>query len=406
MTDKQQPTEQVIRQTTLTPEQQDMINRILASGERLTNEPFLPYELNPRMQALVQQGLLDPSGRTALLTPDQRQAMQGIMGLTAPEAYSDAQRLYEQAFNYTPQYLTAPTAYRPERYNMPGAIKGYGGSQYSPEDIATYGQSKYRPTALKTPKGPEQYGTSGYEAQQLGDYGASRYRPGTLAAPKTLKDYAGLTGVGAAGKFSKATMKEYMSPYMSAVTDAAARQACEENARQMMMSGALAAQQGGRGGSAEAVMRANLGRSLVQDIGDIYTKGRQSAFENAQQQYERDRAARLQYGQTNLAGAQQAYQLTMQARAQNANQQLAAFQANQAAQQAGEQARQNAYGLGLSAFQANDAAQRAEEQVRQQAYGLNLQAQNQGAAQQLAADRKSTRLNSSHVSESRMPSSA
>jgi hypothetical protein len=91
--------------------------------------------------------------------------------------------------------------------------------------------------------------------------------------------------------FDKADADKYMSPYQQAVTDIAVRNAQEEAARQMAMSSAsrgLGASQS----SANAIMNAAIGRYTARDIGDLVAKQRQESYLNAQQQFERDRAAR------------------------------------------------------------------------------------------------------------------
>ena len=115
---------------------------------------------------------------------------------------------------------------------------------------------------------------------------------------------------GAQQDFGSAQAKQYMSPYQQAVTDIAVRNAQEEAARQMAMSSASTGL-GASQGSANAIMNAAIGRYAARDIGDLVAKQQQEAYLNAQQQFERDRQARLAGGQglAALGTAQQAADL-------------------------------------------------------------------------------------------------
>lgn len=87
------------------------------------------------------------------------------------------------------------------------------------------------------------------------------------------------TGLGALG-----SVADYMSPYASAVTDIEAREARRQadisrQAEQARLAGA-----GAYGGSRQAIMEAERQRNLGTQIGDITSKGLQSAYDRALQQ--------------------------------------------------------------------------------------------------------------------------
>jgi len=136
---------------------------------------------------------------------------------------------------------------------------------------------------------PEQYAGAGSAisgAQQFGTagaLGAMGYQPGT---------------------FGTTQAQQYMSPYQQAVTDIAKREAVTDAQRLNTELGAKAAKAGAFGGSRFGIEQALLGSKLATNLSDIQTKGLQSAYENAQQQYERDRAAGLSGAKFNLEGAQ------------------------------------------------------------------------------------------------------
>lgn len=103
------------------------------------------------------------------------------------------------------------------------------------------------------------------------------------------------------GKFTAQEAQFYMSPYESAVSDVAARKMREEAERQQIATNLSAAKQGTYGGGRQAVMEGMRNRDLMTGVGDLYAQQRQAAFLNAQEQFERDRAARMAAGQ-GLAG--------------------------------------------------------------------------------------------------------
>lgn len=104
--------------------------------------------------------------------------------------------------------------------------------------------------------------------------------------------------------FSSSAAQQYMSPYQQAVTDIAKREATTEAQRLNTELGSKAAKAGAFGGSRFGIEQALLGSKLAQNLSDIQVRGSQAAFENAQQQFERDRAARLAGAKFGLEGAQ------------------------------------------------------------------------------------------------------
>jgi len=95
------------------------------------------------------------------------------------------------------------------------------------------------------------------------------------------------------GKFDNAAAEQYMSPYMDQVVAAEKRAALEEYERQGMRSDAERVSSGARGGYREAIEQALGGAQQGRVVSEIESRGRQSAFMDAQQQFERDRAAAI-----------------------------------------------------------------------------------------------------------------
>jgi hypothetical protein len=107
-----------------------------------------------------------------------------------------------------------------------------------------------------------------------------------------------------APEFGSTQALQYMSPYFQNVVDAQQRGAIDA-ARQSQLSGNLAAaRQGTYGGARQAILQSQRESGLRTQLGDIRARGLQDAYSQAQQQFERDRAAGLQAGQTRLAASQ------------------------------------------------------------------------------------------------------
>ena len=147
-----------------------------------------------------------------------------------------------------------------------------------------------------------------YQGQRLADESAD-----LLSSRKNVRDIAGrgiaglptaMTGVKAgmgraaqglgfqAGQFDSDAAQQYMSPYMQNVVDVQKAQALLDFDRAQAGRDAQAVQAGAFGGSRQAVAQALAGEDLQRRLGEIQATGQQRAFENAQQQFERDRAAR------------------------------------------------------------------------------------------------------------------
>ena len=114
---------------------------------------------------------------------------------------------------------------------------------------------------------PEQYG----QAQQVFQSGLN-YRP---------------------EMFGAAQAQQYMNPYSQNVIDVAVRKAQQESARQSALAGLQAAKMGGgTSSSANAIMQAGIAQRMPEIVGDITAREMSNAYQNAQQQFQRDRAAK------------------------------------------------------------------------------------------------------------------
>ena len=88
----------------------------------------------------------------------------------------------------------------------------------------------------------------------------------------------------------------YMSPYMQNVVDIQKREAARQSGIAGLQQQAQATQAGGFGGSRDAIMRAERERNLGQQMNDIQSQGLQSAFANAQNQFNTNLGQMSQFG--------------------------------------------------------------------------------------------------------------
>lgn len=304
---------------------------------------------------------------------------------------------------------------------------------FTPQQQALQGQIAGMQTPTEFGNASTLAGTAGLGALQ-----ASQYNPGQFNAQQVTPQAYNAPGMQAAQtgynpslqyfqmqgpqQFGGQQAAQYMSPFIQQALEPQMREAIFSAKRGQLTQDLGAARQGTYGGSRQLLAGMERERNLGQQLGDIQSRGLQAAYESAQQQFERDRAAQMQTGQTNLQaqlgvqglGAQYGTQLALanldadsQARVQNlqaqlqtqglnADQALKAALANQQAgletQRMGEQSRQFGAGQRLAGLaQANQAGQTLANigQVQQNAdisrYGLQqaTAAQTQALNQQM-----------------------
>jgi hypothetical protein len=166
------------------------------------------------------------------------------------------------------------------------------------------------------------------------------------------------------GIFGTDQANQYMSPYMSAVTESAQADAARKAAEEQAYIKAQQGTSGAFGGSRGAVQQQIAANAAQQRISDIGVQGRQSAYENAQQQFERDQGRGLQAQMANQAKNLEAMGLGEQSRqfSEEARRQAAAM--GMEAQTQTEQLRQGGKQLGLQGLQlaGNTAGQLADFQ--------------------------------------------
>ena len=316
------PTETTVTQTDLPEYVQPYFERLLQRAEADSIQGYQPYG----------------GQRLAYFSPDEltSQAMtRGYATSGTPQAYTDAQARFGSVAPITSGYTAGQTQ-----------------STYDPREVGqTYQAGTYNPN----------YQAGGFDAGYDAKTRASQYMAG-----QALPTYDPLA--------YEQNLSRFMSPYQQNVIDIEKREAARQSDIMSKGIGDQATAQGGLGGYREAIVQAERERNLGQQLGDIQTRGSQAAFESAQAQLERERAAQLSGAQFGLSrfGAQEGALQTQE-------------QLSQASFNAGEQARQRAAQLGLSAQQQEEAARQAQEKFAQSGFQMQQQALQQEGVQSLQA---------------------
>jgi len=194
---------------------------------------------------------------------------------------------------------------------------------------------------------PGQFGTATNfaTAAGLGSMNAGQYNPASVINQQVQMPGLDMYQMQGAERFGNDQAQQYMSPYAQNVMDVQKREAVRDAQKAQLVGDLGAARQGTYGGARQLLAATERERALGQNLGDIQARGMQSAYENAQAQFERDRSAGFNVGQQNLQAAQQRQQLGTQTGLQAA---LANQSSNLDAQRLAEQSRQFGSQQGLA----------------------------------------------------------
>lgn len=153
-----------------------------------------------------------------------------------------------------------------------------------------------------------------YSGQRVADFNADqlagfqRYRDLDPNNPMQMQG-AGIVGQAAQGLLDQGKLRwdqsqadHYMSPYMQSVVDIQKREAMRDFGQQQTQNQAAAYRAGGFGGDRHAIVDSEAYRNLNQNLGDIQATGLQSAYTNAQGQFNADRSGSVG-AYTGAAGA-------------------------------------------------------------------------------------------------------
>lgn len=326
---------------------------LMQRGQAESTRPYQPYA-GPRIAGQsgdTTRGLNMASGYAG----SSLQGVQNAIGQTGGLAAMAANMA-----NYTPDKVS-------------NTYKGPVGGPISANDIvSSYNPANYTAQGINNT----------YTGPLGGGYTAGQFNAGNVGFEGGVP-----TGVNqlSVGEFDQAAADKYMSPYMQSVVDKARKDNSQATLEEQTYRNASAAKSGAFGGSRAAVQN-QMALNAMQDRNvDISVQGHQSAFENAQQQFERDRGASLTAQQGNQQTALSMLQGNQQAglEAQKAREQSRQFGFSET-----ESARQAAAQMGLD-------AQKASEQFRQSGFTANQEAQQAANMQRLEAQKASEQFKQS-----------
>ena len=297
--------------------------------------------------------------------------------------------------------------YRPGQFTMPGqGITQFTGPSATMDysDISRFDPSQFTGPAGVTqftgPSGPAQLSKIRSQVQQF-------------SGPSAVSQFS---QVGPSGEFDAAAAQKYMDPYMQQVVDVQKQKAIQDAAKAQSGRAAQAIGAGAFGGSREGIVQAEAAKSLQEQLGDIQAIGSQQAFKQAQEQFERDRAARMGQEQQRFQIEQSQEQAVrrfedMGFSREQAQEQV--FRQMEQQRQSQEQAQADLVSrfeeAGFSRQQAQEQAQRTMEQQRLQTeqareQGLRSQEQlrlsQQQAQQQAVRDMEGMRFETEKARES------
>jgi hypothetical protein len=349
-----EPTEQI--QTTIPSWLKDPILKLVGQADVLSQQGYQPYA-RPKLDAKGNV-VMDDQGRPVMesiqrleeFSPLQRQAFQNIAGMQTADQLRQATGLAG---------LAGVDASRLSQY-APAAERDFYRDPQFERMGTTFQQVNAAPGTSYQMAAPERVGIGALQQYQMGP------------AERVSADQFGLGAT-----------SQYMSPYMQEVVDRQKQAAVRDYARQLPGLKAAGVRAGASGGTREAILESEARRNLATQLGDIQAQGSQAAYQQAQAQYNADRARMLQAGlanqQAGLTTGQQNLAALLGVQQLGTQSNLQAQLANQAAQQQAGQTNLQALinqqqfgaGQGLQAQQLN---QQAQLQAQQQALAQLAQA--------------------------------
>lgn len=195
---------------------------------------------------------------------------------------------------YLEPYVTKMTEATEKQIYQGDGFKPY--QSYAQYDQARGGSGEtvagFTPLQSQAMRGIQNYqlpNQTQYGSQMAGMAGLGSMQAGNQYAQQATNPYA---------------TQAYMSPYMENALQPQMREAARQSAMQGQANQAQAVQQGAFGGSRSALVEAERQRNLAQQQADIYGKGTQAAFEQAQQAQQFGANLNLQGLGQGLQGAQ------------------------------------------------------------------------------------------------------
>ena len=225
----------------------------------------LPEYARPYFEGLMQRA------STNLTTPYQTYDQERIADFTQQQRGVQQNILGQQ----TPGQFGAATGIASDVANRSVAAGQYTPGQFSSQQISGLGNVQ-----------AQQVGSSDMQSAQTG------YNPSL--------NYFQQQGP---QQFGGAQAAQYMSPFIQQALEPQMREAMRNAQQQQLGANLGSVRQGTYGGARQALAQTERERNLGTQLGDIQSRGLQAAYESAQQQFERDRAARMTTAQQNQQAA-------------------------------------------------------------------------------------------------------
>jgi hypothetical protein len=344
--------------------------------------------------------------RIAGFTPEQQQVQQNTLGMQTPGQFGQASNFASAAGlgslaagQYNPTQVNNQQIGMPNltNYQM-GSPDSVSAQNYGAPQMST-AQTGFNPSLSTFQMGPaQQVNAQSYSAPQM-QASQTGYSPGLSAYQMGPVDSVGAQSVtgpqmqaartdfgsgaleqhqmAAPSIFGQPQADQYMSPYFQSVLDVQKREAVTDAQKTQLGQDLGAVRQGTYGGARQLLATTERERALGQQLGDIQARGLQSAYENAQSQFERDRSAGMSADSQNLQARLGVQQLGTQTGMQAA---LANLSAEQQAAVQNQSVAFQAQGLNAEqALRAALANQQSQMAVGQQNLGSQMQTQELGA---------------------------
>ena len=379
-----------------------------------TTTSNLPEYARPYFENVVNRAMAQsyagyqPYGfeRIAGFTPAQEQVQQNILDMRAPQQFADASGLTAAAGQGALRAANfAPTQFSAQQIGMPEL------QQYRMQDPGMISTRAYNTPQMAAAQAQFQPNLQQFQMGPVRDVSAQQISAPQMQAAQTSFGQQPLEQFRMAGPqmFGSEQARQYMSPFLEQALEPQLRSAVSDARRAQITQDLGAARQGTFGGSRQLLASLEREGDLAKQMGDIRARGMQSAFENAQQQFERDRAAGLTTGQQNLEAALRQQQLGTQTGLQAAlanlsneqqarvNNQALDFQARGMNQEQSMRAALANQGVDVTRAQANLQAnlgvQQLGAQLGMQGTLANLDAASQANVQNLAAQLQTQGMN-------------
>lgn len=426
----------------------------MAKGGGSSNQPVkqevtqsnLPEYARPYFEGLMQRAGTEltkgytPYGqeRIAGFTPQQQQLQQNILNQQTPGQFGTASTLATaaglgslQAGQYNPgqfdaqqigmpnlqQYsMNAPQDVQAQQYNTPQMSTAQTGFQpnlnyFQMDSARDVGAQNVNATNIQAAQSGYRPDLQAFQIGNARDVTGIGVNAPTMQAAQTSYGQGPLEQfrMDAPERFGNIQASQYMSPFIQQALEPQMREAITSAKRSQLTEDLGAVRQGTYGGSRKLLAGMERERNLNQQLGDIQARGMQSAYESAQQQFERDRAAGMTSGRENLGAALQQQQLGvntgLQAAMANLSNEQQARVNNQATQfQAQGMSADNAMkaalanqGVDVTRAQANLQSQMGAQELGAQ-QNLQTAMQNLSNEQQTRVNNQATQLQAQGMS--------